>query len=78
MSNELAPPVAKSCSGRGNILWQACECLAAGAKRRPFPALLLLQWEVMIGRAVFHLPQCGMLSEAEPVEIALGGMVFQP
>ena len=28
----LAPPVAKSCSGRGNILWRACEYRVAADK----------------------------------------------
>jgi hypothetical protein len=31
--NQFAPPVANCCGGRGNILWRACEFLAAAAKR---------------------------------------------
>ena len=31
--DELAPPVAKSCSERGNILWRTCEYLVAAAER---------------------------------------------
>ena len=31
--NELAPPVANCCGGRGNILRRTCKCLAAAAKR---------------------------------------------
>ena len=31
--NELAPPVANCCGGRGNILWRSCECLVAFVKR---------------------------------------------
>ena len=42
-SNELAPPVAKSCSGRGNILWRTCEYLVATAERPALLDLLLMQ-----------------------------------
>ena len=34
--NELAPPVANSCGGRGKFLRRTCECLAAVAKRLGF------------------------------------------
>ena len=30
---DIAPPVANCCGGRGKFLWRACECLAAAAKR---------------------------------------------
>ena len=31
--NELAPPVANCCGGRGKLLRRTCECLAAAVKR---------------------------------------------
>ena len=31
--HELAPPVAKSCCERGNILWRTCEYLVTVAER---------------------------------------------
>ena len=34
--NELAPPVANSCGGRGKFLRRTCEYLAAAAKRLGF------------------------------------------
>ena len=39
--------------------------------------LLFLHWEVMIGRTIFLLPQRGVVTRAEMIEITLGRMVFQ-
>ena len=47
--NELAPPVANCCGGRGNILRRACECLAAAAKRLGF-----LSAEIEFLREIFR------------------------
>ena len=72
------------CPARGKLLRRVGKYLAAnvrmsfcGRQRTTFSALLLLQWEVMVGGADFHLPQRGLLPRAEAIEIALGGVVFQ-
>ena len=37
--------MADRCGGRGNILWRACECLAAAAKRLKPVGLLALAYK---------------------------------
>ena len=56
------------CHARGKLLLRTRQYLAAyvrmscgGRLKTTFSALLLLQWEVMVGGADFHLPQRGLL-----------------
>ena len=56
------------CPARGKLLRRVGQYLAAnvrmscgGRQKTTFSALLLLQWEVMVGGADFHLSQRGLL-----------------